>query len=93
MAGIDGKIVDTAEKMARSLYHLQEDYNVSSYTVKSSVVEITLSNHLITLKIKFPTPLIEEHLDYYADCEEEEEEEVLTPEVITKTVRKAPLKR
>lgn len=85
MSTIEGRIVDTAEKMMRRLYKLNEDYEVSSYSVKPNFVEITMANELITLKGKIPTTLVEENILYQADIDKYEEEAV-------KNVKKAPVR-
>lgn len=62
--GVDGRIVDVAEQMVRQIYRLNEEYVVKSYAVKSSSIELAISNTLVDLKIKLPVSIVEDR-DYY----------------------------
>jgi hypothetical protein len=59
---MDGRILTATEAMMKRLYHLNSDYVSRQCSVKSSTVEMEMSNGLIVLKAKFPRSLIEDNI-------------------------------
>lgn len=59
---MDSRIIEVTQNMMRRLYHLGMDYVPSTCNIKSSTVEMEMSNGLITLKAKFPRSIIEDSI-------------------------------
>jgi hypothetical protein len=59
---MDGRILTATEAMMKRLYNLNSDYVSRQCSVKSSTVEMEMSNGLIVLKAKFPRSLIEDNI-------------------------------
>ena len=66
---MNGRIVAYTEKLVRKLFNIEGDYTVDSCNIKKNSVEMTLTNDLITVKVKLPRHLIE---DYISTLNEEE---------------------
>lgn len=66
---MDSRIIEVTQNMMRRLYHLGMDYVPSTCNIKSSTVEMEMSNGLITLKAKFPRSIIEDNIALMEDEE------------------------
>lgn len=56
---VDVNLIVRGEELAREKFGLDEDYVLSSYSVKSNFTELKFSNELISLSVKIPTYLCE----------------------------------
>lgn len=56
---VDANLIIIAEGIAREKFNLEEDYVLTSYSVKASATELKFSNDLIAITVKIPTYLCE----------------------------------
>lgn len=89
---MDGRIVTTAEKMIRDIYHLSDSYAPTACSVNKKVVAMTMDNSLITLTVKIPASVVEERMEML-DKEEEEDSEEEPQEEVKEPVKEAPKKK